>query len=415
MTTADDITNLYIKFTGRFDFSDRPSSFYNLAGQIFDKLALEENACCRSAESDRINYPSFGSSKDTYEGTVKPFYATWSSFATKKDFAWKDMYRYSEAPDRRTRRVMEKENRRVREESVREFNEAVKALVAFVKKRDPRHTFKTQTEEERQTALREMATIQAIRSRTANQARYSSGVVAEWTKTRDSNDEVESDESEDVIQNLLDCVVCKKTFKSKNQYVAHERSKKHTKAAAQLRRQMAKEHAMLDLDKLSNKTADDKQPSEVTSSRDEFLRHEMINVKQVFKQDPETSPLSFENPGEPCGDPNESLSECSSEKDFSEEVLEHEFGRKMKDWEEMSTVLATNTIDSQPKKGKAKEKQARKSGNQIKDPYSGFQCLACSARFSSNTKLFNHIKNLGHAQPMGPAHGSRNKQQLKQQ
>ena len=69
--------------------------------------------------------PPFGASASD-ENTVRAFYAHWSSFATRQPFAQADKYRLSEAPNRQVRRLMEKENRKLREQLRREFQDTVR-------------------------------------------------------------------------------------------------------------------------------------------------------------------------------------------------------------------------------------------------------------------------------------------------
>ena len=252
VTTAEDILKIFSRANGRMDFSDSPSGFYTTLRSTFDTLAKEEEIACEWENLDSILYPSFGSAQDNYEDVVKPFYVVWSGFATKKTFAWKDVYRYSEAPDRRVRRMMEKENKRFRDEGIREFNDAVRSLVAFVRKRDPRYKSNAQSEAERQKTLKEAAAAQASRSRAANQAKIGEYVVPEWSKTREPDEDVNEDGEDEDAEKVetaehFECVVCNKTFKSEKQYEAHEKSKKHTKAVQQLRREMQKDDKQFDL------------------------------------------------------------------------------------------------------------------------------------------------------------------------
>ena len=65
-----------------------------------------------------MDYPDFGFAEDDYEGIVRPFYVAWTSCATKKSYVWKDQYRLSDAPERRIRRLIEKENKNLRDEVV---------------------------------------------------------------------------------------------------------------------------------------------------------------------------------------------------------------------------------------------------------------------------------------------------------
>lgn len=244
VTTADDLMKMFTRFNGRMDLSDSPSGFYTSLRDAFEMLAKEEEIACQWAGLDSIEYPSFGHADDSYEDVVKPFYTAWCGFATRKTFSWKDIYRYGEAPDRRVRRMMEKENKRYRDEAVREFNDAVRSLLAFVKKRDVRFKPNIQSEAERQKTLRDAAAAQAARSRAANQVKLDEHVLAEWQQIRGPAEEGASEEEEE-LEEHIECVVCNKTFKSEKQYEAHERSKKHTKAVQQLRRTMQMEDRAL--------------------------------------------------------------------------------------------------------------------------------------------------------------------------
>ena len=237
------------RFNSNVPMDDSPRGFFGILGAFFDQLAAEETAACDWGGVMPTVYPAFGKAKDDYNEVARPFYNVWSGFSTKKTFSWRDKYRLQEAPDRRIRRLMEKENKKFRDEGIREFNDAVSSLVAFVKKRDPRYVPNTQSEAERQQFLRNSAAAQAARSRAAYQEKLAEYVVPDWAQSRDGedyNDEFSMSEEEDEIHEI-ECVVCNKTFKSEKQFEAHEKSKKHIKAVQQLRRQMKKENANFDL------------------------------------------------------------------------------------------------------------------------------------------------------------------------
>src|SRR5438034_2398411 len=192
MTTVDDLVKLFIKFGPRMAFSDSPSGFFGGLRETFDQLAREEALACRWEGLERIDYPSFGNRDDEHDD-IRPFYMVWAGFATKKSFSWKDAYRYSEAPDRRVRRLMEKENKRLRDEAIREFNDTVRSLVAFVKKRDPRCKPNAQSDADRQKSLRDAAAAQAARSRAANEAKLQDHVVPDWAQSHELGDELNSE------------------------------------------------------------------------------------------------------------------------------------------------------------------------------------------------------------------------------
>ncbi|KAH6724623.1 hypothetical protein BKA61DRAFT_33312 [Leptodontidium sp. MPI-SDFR-AT-0119] len=250
LTSAGDILGLMGRFNKSTPFTDSPNGFYGVLQDIFVKLAREEDAACDWEGLEPVDYPEFGSMADEYEDVVKPFYRTWINFSTKKTFSWRDAYRASDAPDRATRRLIEKENKRLRDEGIREFNDAVRSLVAFVRKRDPRFIPNSQTEADRQKILRDAAAAQAARSRAANQAKLNKHVVQDWAKSREPEPEALSESEESEIEQI-ECVVCQKIFKSENQYKAHEKSKKHIKAVQQLQREIRRDNARLNLDTTS--------------------------------------------------------------------------------------------------------------------------------------------------------------------
>lgn len=249
-TSANAIFALMSRFNSSVPMDDSPRGFFVILNEFFDQLAAEETAACNWAGIAATEYPPFGRAKDDYNTVAKRFYNVWSGFSTKKSFSWRDKYRLQEAPDRRIRRLMEKENKKFRDEGIREFNDAVLSLVAFVKKRDPRYVPNTQSEAERQQVLRNSAAAQAARSRAANQEKLAEYVVPDWAQSRDEddhNDEFSISEEEEEVEEF-ECVVCNKIFKSEKQFEAHEKSKKHTKAVQQLKWQMRKENASFDLE-----------------------------------------------------------------------------------------------------------------------------------------------------------------------
>lgn len=255
LTPTEELYTLMGRFNSSVPFDDSLTGFFGILNKIFSQLALEEEAACNwDGQEAPIDYPPFGRAADGFDAVAKPFYRDWSNFVTQKSFSWKDKYRVSDAPERAVRRLMEKENRKAREQAVREFNDAVRSLVAFVRKRDPRYVPNVQSEAERQKILRDSATAQAARQRAANQERLTASYVEpEWARSRPNGEMNEyeggfSSDAESEVVEEIECVVCDKSFKSEKQFEAHEKSKKHIKAVQQLKRQMKKENADLHLD-----------------------------------------------------------------------------------------------------------------------------------------------------------------------
>lgn len=248
VTTTEDILKLLAKFDGRVSFSDSASDFYETIRGTFDTLAKEERLACEWEGLDPAFYPSFGHAGDNYEVVVRPFYVTWSSFATRKSFSWEDVYRYAEASDRRVRRMMERENKQAREEAIHKFNKIIRSLVGFVKKRDPRVKSNTQSETERQKILKDAAMAQAARSRAANQIKPTqTKVIPGWMNAEKPVEDDSGEEEQNLFNTRVECVVCKKTFKSENQYKVHEKSKKHIKVIQKVCREMKKDDEAFNL------------------------------------------------------------------------------------------------------------------------------------------------------------------------
>lgn len=419
--SGDDVAHLLGKFGRNVSFTDEPNGFFGFLRQTFARLAQEEEeaAIRQDSEAGMPTYPDFGSKADTYENVVKYFYAAWAGFATRKSFSWRDKYKLSEAPDRRYKRMMEKENRKFRDEGIRDFNDAVRSLVAFVRKRDPR--FNAQSEAARQQTLRDAATLQAARARAANQAALAAEMPA-WSRFdehasddgqqgtfEDSEDE---DEEEDEVEEY-DCVACKKVFKSENQWQAHERSKKHQKAVKAVRKQMLRENTTLDLgDELPSRSAtpattEDGDNIELDSATEKELseQHSALEVRLE-----ETSVDD-----EPSVKNSSSMAAPTSKIQIPDSAVLADNGTDTLVPPALPTLSLSDeeTMIQTPKQktGKAAQKRAKKAAaaavvesSEIKS-----ECATCHALFSSKTRLFQHIKDHGHAAPKTVAAGGKKK------
>lgn len=435
VTTTEDITRMYMSFNGRFEYTDTPSGFYTIIRDLFDRLTREEEFAAQWEGVDSPDFPSFGSSQDSYEDTVKTFYDVWNGFSTQKSFSWKNIYRYSEAPDRRTRRVMEKENKRLRDDAIREFNDAVRALVAYIRKRDPRYIPNTMSHEERQKMLREMASAQAARSRAANMARLNDEAVPDWAKSQVPEDElIEASEFEDVEEEHFECVICDKTFKSEKQYESHEKSKKHVKAVQQLRREMLKENrdlgltddralgeeknidtgdtlvgktSVVDLGRIDHKNNSHQPGSGIEVASDvgvEPAESQLLSaVGSNYTLDKSSNHLEQGTQLAESNSDDESEEDYTTRETIEIRVLSSGSDTSSKDVDDLMKGFETQSLKPtpKPKLGKAKGRRAKKAlaqeTTEFDAPGKDYECAACQARFPSKTRLFNHIKDLGHA------------------
>lgn len=125
----DDEVDLYAYFTAAAysGFGDGPRGFYSVYRELFKTMAQQEGG----------PMPEFGMS-DSPWSEVSAFYTEWSNFRTSKDFAWADKYNTAAGENRKIRRAMDQENEKARKAVKKEYNETVRELVAFLKKRDKR-------------------------------------------------------------------------------------------------------------------------------------------------------------------------------------------------------------------------------------------------------------------------------------
>ncbi|BGP20624.1 hypothetical protein JCM10213_007160 [Rhodosporidiobolus nylandii] len=235
-------------------YDDSPTGFYNTFATLFSLLAADETAW-----SSPHLYPGFGTSSTTDAADLRTFYSTWQNFATEKDFAWKDVYRVDEDAPRWQRREVDKENQRARNQGKREYNEAVRNLVLFVRRRDPRYS-PTDSSAARTAAAAEVkaslaaAAKQRAAEREASAAQYAAqdwqgasaaeeSVHKQWEEVSDEDAESGDEEEEGVSW----CEACQKGYRSAAAWENHERSRKHQKNVERLIREMQLEDAELGL------------------------------------------------------------------------------------------------------------------------------------------------------------------------
>jgi len=457
--TADEVYALIGRFNKAVPMDNSPYSFFTILAETFDRLAMAEIAAFEMETDDYSNaqppeYPPFGCSDDN-DQFAKRFYSGWQNFATRLNFSWKDKWRLSDAPDRRVRRLMEKENKKFREDAAREFNDAVRSLVIFVRKRDPRYVPNTQSEVERQKILRDSAAAQAARSRAANQAKMNDeDAVPEWARAGAGEDGEEdahfgefSESEEESEVEVLECVVCDKVFKSEKQFESHEKSKKHIKAVQQLQRQMRKENKHLDLkDNQAEATTTTTSTGATTTYYERATKSKRHGIEdEVSSASGTESPINDErqpeHKDEPAGSNGSVASESGEDEDddddddeyASREAVESRLAGTEFNEERSLTMIANATssglakeIDqlsletSEPAKkvGKAKAKREKKAAKQAAEQQNGAtaqKCAVCNEEFESRTKLFAHIKDEGHAElksglaSSGAAKGSKKK------
>ena len=459
ITSAEEVLSWTGQFSVRISYDDAaPRGFFNLAREAFGTLAAEEARAAAYEGLEPPDLPAFGSANDTYEGgEVKRFYQAWGSFYTVKTFAWCDVYRLSDAPDRRVRRMMEKDNLKARDQSRAVFNDAVSAFVKFVRKRDPRYTPNSMSEAARQAELRKKSAEQAKRQRAENAEKRGEWQAPAWEKGLQEEDgrrkvvtaeEEFAEEGEE--EEWYECVVCRKGFRSRGMMEAHEASKKHKKAVWELKKRMRKEDREFDLERdvwAGRRKPQEEEFTAVDSDGDIEAREdededfeELMASKpppdddhipippadQDEDEDDDEDDDESHTPLRPAS-PTDSLPDCipipqppattdtprtsspTPTDPDSDYVSTSTFHARTTDIPSLTTALESTTIDPPAKPGKtvgkAKEKRLKRAekkaaaaGSNAGEEGAEFACSTCGHEFTSKTKLFSHLKaEPGHA------------------
>ncbi|KAK9717932.1 hypothetical protein K7432_005877 [Basidiobolus ranarum] len=426
-------------------FTDKPDGFYSIYRELFTRLTMEEQEAYvdnGAMEPHWATLMAFGNSKTGYEeeteeeGSLREFYNYWLNFSTFKNFAWCDQHRLSEAPNRRYKREMEKENQKLRDAARKEYNETVRNLVAFVKKRDPRvkaylSAFQAQREakvlEQKQKLAKEKAEKIAQAQSYQEQA---------WAKVNEEaidqvlgeylEDGDDSEDEEDIPDELY-CAACNKAFKSEKQWINHEKSKKHLKQVELLREELLAEE-------------------EIYSGTASLIGSETVlengNLEEALN--PEDFPILSDDEAQNLENSDSSpediippvLPDNSEEDDISELLRATTLGKSKKKkgknkrnnsapmyGEELYVEEPTeqsepskvdddgddNSNDTDKPKGKAKlkkekrkqakEEKIKKAANKSLDDVDSdehFICNVCESVYPSRNQLFTHIKTTGH-------------------
>lgn len=271
-------------------FGDDDDGFYAVYAKVFDQIATEDIEFMSSPD-EYEQIPKFGTSSSDYESCVGPFYAYWQSYCTKKTYTWLCPHNIQEIRDRRILREVEKETKKIAQKKRKERNDEIRALVAFVRKRDKRvHEYRklleAKAEQNRQKqqqhrlaqlrknqqAVLEMQKNQssafsmaADHEEQLRQLEQAYGTDSDYTDDDDDEDYDEDDDVNDedgieqAVQNGdkataeaaaatetyyvddLYCVACNKAFKNISSFENHESSKKHRENVERLRKQMQEE------------------------------------------------------------------------------------------------------------------------------------------------------------------------------
>ncbi|KAF5327698.1 hypothetical protein D9619_004517 [Psilocybe cf. subviscida] len=399
-------------------FDDEENGFFSIYRNLFIRLASEE-----ATFNSVLEYPSFGLSTSEYiapkgEAGPRDFYNAWTNFATEKDFSWMEQWNITEAPDRRVRRLMEKDNKKARDDARKEYNDTVRTLVRFLRKRDPRHKRHLDAQAKQAAEIPKGGPPKT--AHVAKQKAAEAYVEQEWQKVETKAHHADLDwaaaEGEDLEE--WECVACRKSFRSEAAWNSHERSKKHLKEVERLKFEMEQEDEDFGLDAdadgvaLEEDSDDDAgQRSDAVVSSDLPNDGDMISNTSQRKIPESSSPAT-----EPAVSEDLSANMKNLTLDQDDDMEDHMPKRKRKTAkrqvlnEEPSPKIEVNdtpldsgteskapgTPSEPSKRDKRRARQAKKA-EEVLTADTSFKCNVCSEVYSSKTKLFNHITESGHA------------------
>lgn len=318
---SDDSLDVFQYFTASCyrGFDDGAGGFYAVYKDVFEKLAAEDiDFMDNDDEIEAI--PGFGNVDSDYEKVVGPFYAYWSSYCTKKSYAWLCPHNVTEIRDRRILRHIEKDTKKIAQKAKRERNDEVRALVAFVKKRDKRVIKYRKVLEEKAELNRvkqQEKRLQQIRSNMAEaeemrrQQKQGVGFGVDHEAQlrqlenayRSDSDDVDSEDDamiaeqlkngidlssetgtagevvEEVYIDHLYCVACNKSFKNESSMRNHEPSKKHRDNIERLRLEMLEEQDAYDEDEddIENSAEENSSDAEADNEADQLESSDIVD------------------------------------------------------------------------------------------------------------------------------------------
>ncbi|CAN6329161.1 unnamed protein product, partial [Urochloa humidicola] len=230
-------------------FSDTGRGFYKVYGDVFDRVFAQELAYARRMGVPEPAAPPVIGNLDSPYTQVTAFYNYWLGFGSVMDFGWAAEWDAARGENRRVRRLMEEDNKKAMRKARREYNDAVRGLAAFCKKRDKRvvdMALKKKAEEEKRKAEEKERKKEEEKRKKERAMAYQE---PDWARVEEEEGLYDDDEEEEMKQakrrEEFYCVACNKKFKSDKQWKNHEQSKKHRDKIAELRMAFKEEEESL--------------------------------------------------------------------------------------------------------------------------------------------------------------------------
>ncbi|XP_067931557.1 dnaJ homolog subfamily C member 21-like isoform X2 [Watersipora subatra] len=395
-------------------FYDDDSGFYTVYRKVFERIS-DEDAVFLDGQSSECELPSFGDSLSKFDEIVGPFYGHWESYCTAKSYVWCEKWDTRQAPDRMTRRAMEQENRKLCEAKKKERNEEIRALVAFVKKRDKRVIAHKKYLEEKAEETSRFVKERRLRDKQETLRKMENYEETGWSSMSNLEEHLqalennvsqefrdpdllcsnsEDDDEEEELSSLF-CVACNKSFKTDRAFSNHEKSKKHKENVA-----LIKEEMLADDEVLPSLSDDDESNVEATPSRLSKKQKKKRKQQQKFGM---ADDLDDGTPGDnACHTPDQRAGEACERLaglELEEEGCSNGLHGKepVDNMEQVQDDISEFIHISSSKSKKNKKKAATEDRGGQKDALPELACKVCHSLMPTRNKLFEHIKETGHA------------------
>ncbi|KAJ3224264.1 hypothetical protein HK099_008655 [Clydaea vesicula] len=451
----------YFSSTCYKGYNDNEDGFFRTYEKLFKEIIEEEVEAFKtdseaSSLDEAITYLSFGNSTSGYddmfytydkkETSVKEFYLTFQTFSSCKSFRWCDKYNLNDAPDRRVRRLIEKENLKFRSAAKKEYNNTICNLISFVKKRDPR--FKKfqilqKENQELKAAQQKKKQLEESKARAEMAQQFKE---QDWSKTNEeivwdseeedfvirrpvmtNNSDISISDTEEREEEYLDdflCVACNKKFNSEQQLTNHEKSKKHIKNVAALKRQIKQQDSEFFGDPSASDCQEEKENVTITEDMTKVscLTEYDETVEEKTTDDLKNIPHESSDADLPINSEFASVSadievEEEEEIDWSGKSNKNKKKTKKKEKSKAqssigkSDVINLGTHLNKLNFSSTMDENIKKETPSFK--HESIKCNKCHECFPSKTKLFDHIKSSGHAMATENVPVKKKKQNMK--
>ena len=336
---------------------------------------------------------------------------------------------------------MDDENKKARKSAKKEYNDIVRQLAAFVKKRD-RRIAKHQAEEAERKAQKQ-AELDERRKREKEERLQRARQYDDTAFVQEGVLEEESEEEEEEVRESWYCVACNKNFRSAKQLNNHEKSKKHIQRAAALRKMLEEDEEISiekdsaedeeqnvvipegerdeegqgveEIESVGQSNVDERvededktdEEEETEEDEDDILLRMMASAKKSPESESEESEAEVEihsieqKMADTLHVEDEGEDQDHVEDEDEDDILLRMMAsaKKGKQPEESLSEEDIEPVRHVKNPSKAKKKgRSRKEKKVAQDPeHNALQCSTCERIFESRNQLFKHIKKTNHA------------------